>query len=196
MSITRDRSSDNTLELRISTTLVANNLPQREPQTAITKAIKQLFGADNIVGISFDNNNQDTTNKQAGWCHIQCLNTAVYTEWIHKSTFILGRRIDFIPHRGSIDGSDPNKTAIHLAQVPAREAIADKIQAMGNATNPNPLLTGKYLTRTMKEFEKKLDEKFGSLTTSINHHTNRRHDATTTTLTNHSPTCAPRSDSP
>ena len=186
VSITRDRTGANPSELRISTTLVANNLPQREPQAAITKALKQTFGEDNIVGFSFGHNNQDITNKHAGWCHIQCLNTAVYTEWIHKSTIILGRRIDFIPHRGSIDGSDPNKTAIRLAQAPAREAIADKIQAMGNATNTNPLLTEKYLTTSIKELEEKLDEKFGTLTTSINHHTDRRHDATTTTLTNHS----------
>ena len=186
VSLTRDRSIGNPSELRISTTLVANNLPQRESQSTITKAIKQLFGENNIMGVSYGTTNQDTTNKQAGWCHIQCLNTAVYTEWIHKSTFILGRRIDFIPHRGSIDGSDPNKTAIRLAQAPAREAIADKIQAMGNATNSNPLITERYLTKTMKEFEDKLDERFGSLTTSINNHTDKKHEATTTTITNHS----------
>ena len=185
VSVTRDRSAGNPSDLRISTTLVANNLPQREPQSAIIKVIKQIFGEDNVVGISFGNTHNDTANKQAGWCHIQCLNTAVYTEWIHKSTFILGRRVDFIPHRGSIDGTDPNQTAIRLAQAPAREAIADKIQAMGNANNPNPLITEKFLTKTMKELEDKLDEKFGSLSTTINHHTDRRHEATTTTITNH-----------
>ena len=185
VSIPRDRNAGNPSELWISTTLVANNLPQRESQAAITKAIKQVIGEGNIVGISFGYANQSNTTKQAGWCHLQCLNTAVYTEWIHKSTYILGRRIDFIPHRGSIDGSDPNKTAIRLAQAPVREVIADKIQAMGNATNTNPLITEKYLTKTMKDFEDKLEEKFGSLTTTINHHTDRRHEATTTTLTNH-----------
>ena len=113
VSIPRDRNAGNPSELRISTTLVANNLPQRESQASIIKAMKQLFGENNIVGIGFGNTNTNTT-KQAGWCHLQCLNTAVYTEWIHKSAYILGRRIDFIPHRGSIDGSDPNKTAIRL----------------------------------------------------------------------------------
>ena len=38
----------------------------------------------------------------------------------------------------------------------------------------------------MKELEEKLDEKFGSLTTSINHNTDLRYDATTNSLTNHS----------
>jgi hypothetical protein len=181
VSIPRDRNVGNPSELRISTTLVANNLPQREPQAAI----KQVIGEDNIVDITFGYTNQSNTTKQAGWCHLQCLNTAVYTAWIHKSTYILGHRIDFIPHRGSIDGSDPNKTAIRLAQAPVREVIADKIQAMSNATNANPLITEKYLTKTMREFEDKLEEKFGSLTTTINHHTDRNHEATTTTITNH-----------
>ena len=57
---------------------------------------------------------------------------------------------------------------------------------MGNVPNPNPIITEKFLPRTMKELEEKLDEKFGSLTTSINHNTDLRHDATTNTLTNHS----------
>ena len=184
VSVTRDRGTGNPSELRISTTLVANNLPQRESQASITKAIKQAFGADNIVGVSFGTNPH--TDKQAGWCHIQCLNAAVYTEWLHRSTFILGRRIDFIPHHGSIDGTDPNNTAIRLAQAPAREAIAEKIQAMGNATNTNPTLTEKYLTKTMKELEDKLDEKFETLTTTINTHTDRRHESTTTAITHHS----------
>ena len=98
---------------------------------------------------------------------------------------MLGRRIDFIPHRGSIDESNPNKTAIRLAQAPVREVIADKVQAMGNATNTNSLITETYLIKTIKEFEDKLEEKFGSLTTTINNHTDRRHEATTTTITNH-----------
>ena len=183
VSVTRDRGNGNPSELRISTTLVANNLPQRESQASITKAIKLAFGADNIVGVSFGNNPH--ADKQAGWCHIQCLNAAVYTEWLHKSTFILGRRIDFIPHHGSIDGSDPNNTAIRLAQAPAREAIAEKIQAMSNVTNSNPILTERYLTKTMKEFEDKLDEKFGTLTTTINTNTDRRHEHTTATITHH-----------
>ena len=180
VSITRDRGADNPSELRISTTLVANNLLQCKIQTTISKVIKQTFGEDNIVGISFGNNNH--TDKQASWYHIQCFNTTVYMEWLHKSAYILGRCIDFIPHRRSIDGTDPNKTAIWLAQTPVREAIADKIQAMTNTTNSNPALTEKYLTKTMKEFEDKLDEKFGTLTTTINNHTDRRLEETTATI--------------
>jgi hypothetical protein len=137
------------------------------------------------VGVSFGANNQPHTDKHTGWCHIQCLNAAVYTEWLHKSAILLGRRIDFIPHRGSIDGSDPNNTAIRLAQAPIREVIADKIQAMSNAANPNPLITEKHFNKTMKDFEEKFDEKFDSLTTNINNHTDMRLETTMTTLVHH-----------
>ena len=147
--------------------------------------MKQTFGAENILGVSFGMNNHPLNDKQSEWYHIQCLNTAVYTELIHKSVYILGRRIDFIPHRGSIDGTDPNNTAIRLAQAPAREAIAEKVQAMCNANNPNPLVIEKQLTKTMKDLEEKLDEKFGTLTTSINSHTDRRLEVTTATITHH-----------
>ena len=63
VSITRDRGTGNPSELRISTTLVANNLPQRETQTTITTAIKHAFGTNNIVGISFGNK-QPTPHRQ------------------------------------------------------------------------------------------------------------------------------------
>jgi hypothetical protein len=185
VSITRDRGASHPSELRISTTLVANNLPQRESQTDITRAIKQVFGADNIVSVNFGTNNHPHTEKQSGWCHIHCLNAAVYTEWLHKSTTIFGRRVDFIPHRGSIDGSVPNNTAIRLAHAPAREAIADKIQTMNNVVNSNPIVTERYLSKTMKEFEDKLEEKFGTLTTTINTHTDRRLETTMTTIVHH-----------
>ena len=53
VSVTRDRNVGNPSELLISTTLVANNLPQRESQAAITQALKQVFGEGNIIGFSF-----------------------------------------------------------------------------------------------------------------------------------------------
>ena len=58
VSVPRDHGTGNASELRINTTLVANNLPERETQTTITKAIKHAFGTDNIVGVSFGTNNQ------------------------------------------------------------------------------------------------------------------------------------------
>jgi hypothetical protein len=80
---------------------------------------------------------------------------------------------------------DPNNTAIRLAQTPAREAIAEKIQVMSNVNNSNPIITDKYLTKSMKELNDNLDEKFGTLTTTINNHMDRKHESTTATITQH-----------
>ena len=167
VSITKDKAVGNLSELRISTTLVANNLPQRESQSAITKALKRLFGEDNITGITFGHKSNQEDDRQAGWCHIQCLNAAVYTEWIRKSTYILGRRVDFIPHKGSIDGTEPNQMAIRLAHAPVREVIAQKAQAMNN-TASSPLVSEKFLTKTIKELVDTVDGKLTTLTNNIN----------------------------
>ena len=112
VSVTKDKEVGNPSELRISTTLVANNLPQRKSQSTITKSLKKLFGEENITRITFGYKTNHEDDCQAGWCHTQCLNAAVYKDWLNKSTYILGRRVEFIPHKGSIDGTEPNQTAI------------------------------------------------------------------------------------
>lgn len=148
---THDVDIGNPSELRISTTIIANNLPQKDSQTSIIKAIKKFFGEDNIAGVSFGSTNRQADNKHSGWCHIQCLNVAVYTEWLNRSCIIIGRMVDLTPHKGSIDGTDPNHTTICLAHAPAREAIAEKLQAMTIANLNNPTIMGKTLTKTMRE---------------------------------------------
>ena len=86
VSITKDKDLGNPSELRISTTLVANNLPQRESQSTIIKSLKRLFGEENITSVTFGHKTNQDDDRQARWCHIQCLNAAVYTDWLHKST--------------------------------------------------------------------------------------------------------------
>ena len=97
VSATKDKDTANTSDLRISTTLVANNLPQRESQSTIVKSLQRLIGVENISGVTFGHKTKHVDDRHAGWCHIQCLNAAVYTEWSNKSTYILGRRVDFVP---------------------------------------------------------------------------------------------------
>ena len=91
VSMTKDKEAGNTSELRISTTLVANNLPQRESQSTIIKSLKRLIGEENVTGVTFGHKTKHDDDRQDGWCHIQCLNAAVYTEWLHRSTYIIGR---------------------------------------------------------------------------------------------------------
>ena len=188
VSITKDKDMGNISELRISTTLVANNLPQREAQSTITKSLKRLFGADNITGITFGNQSTHEEDRHAGWCHIQCLNAAVYTEWLRKSTYILGRRVNFIPHKGSIDGTEPNQTAIRLAQAPVREVIAQKAQAMHNSAASSPLVSEKFLTKTIKDLVETVDGKLTTLANNINLNTDKQIEASTDTLKTHATT--------
>ena len=157
VSITKDKDTGNISELRISTTLIATNLPQREPQAIITKTLKKFFGDDNIFGITFGHQSIHDEVRHTGWCHVQCLNAAVYTEWLRKSAYILGRRLDFIPHKGSIDGNEPNLTAIRLAQAPVREVIAQKVQAMHNTTATSPLVSKRFFTKTTKVLVETVD---------------------------------------
>ena len=185
VSLTKDKDTGNLSELRISTTLVANNLPQCESQSAITHALKRLFGEENITGVSFGHKSNQDGDRQAGWCHIQCLNAAVYTEWIRKSTYILGRRVDFIPHKGSIDGTEPNKVAIRLAHAPVREVIAQKAEAMHNIATTSPLVSEKFFARTIRELVETVDGKLTTLTHNINLNTDKRIEESTDTLKTH-----------
>ena len=185
VSLTKDKDVGNPSELRLSTTLVVSNLPQRESQSAITKSLKRVFGAENVTGISFGYQTNQADDRQSGWCHIQCLNAAVYTEWSHKSTYILGRRVDFIPHKSSIDGTEPNPTAIRLAHAPVREVIAQKAQAMHNTATSSPLVSEKLFTKALKDLTDTMDDKLTTLTNNINLNTDMRIEASTDILKTH-----------
>ena len=182
---TKDKGMGSPSELRISTTLVANNLPQRESQSTITNSLKKLMGEDNITDITFGFQQKQGDDRQAGWCHIQCLNAAVYTDWLHKSVYIFGRRVDFVPHKGSIDGSAPNSTAIRLAHAPMREVIAQKALAMSNYAAAVPLVSEKYFNKAMKNLVETMDVKLTTISNHINHHTDVKIEASTETLKSH-----------
>ena len=175
----------NTLDLRISTTLVANNLSQRESQSTIVKSLQRLIGVENITGVIFGHKTKHENDRQAGWCHIQCLNAAVYTEWLNKSTYILGRRVDFVPHKDSIDGSAPNPTAIRLTHAPVREVIAQKAQAMSNTAAASPLVSEKLFPKALKDLADTMDIKLNTITTNINQNTDKRIETSTDTLKSH-----------
>lgn len=77
-SIIQDKQVGNTLDLWINTTLIANNLPQRESQATFVKFIKKIFKEDNIIDVTFGTPSRHAEGEQSGWCHIQCLNAVVY----------------------------------------------------------------------------------------------------------------------
>lgn len=109
-----------------------------------------------------------------GWCHIQCLNASMYTEWLHKSTFTFGHQIDSIPCKENIDNTEPNKTAIQLALAPTRETIAQNVQAMNNAMAFTLMNFKKVFTIIMKESVDMVDGKLATLAKNMNLDTCRR----------------------
>ena len=181
VSIIYDRNVGNKSELQINTTFIAKNLlvkhkhPSQKPPNKV--------GADYIINVIFGNNNYQNIDKQAGLYYIDYLNVIIYTECLHKSTYIPKWRIDFVQHWGSIDNTDPNTMAICFAQAPMRETIANKIQAINNFTNSNLFITEKHLTKIMKELKDKLYDKFDILTITINTHMDQRLKTTTATIT-------------
>ena len=174
VSITKDKDLGNPSKLRISTTLVANNLPQKESQSTITKSLKRFFGKDNITRITFGYKTNQDDDRQSGLCHIQCLNAAIHTDRLHKSTYILRRRVEFVPHKGSIDGTAPNPTAIRLAQAPVREVIAQKAHAMDYINASAPLMSEKIFIKVMDDLADTMDDKLTTLTNNINLNTDMR----------------------
>lgn len=96
VSATKDKDTGNTLDLKISITLVVNNIPQRESQSTIVKSLQKLTCIENITGVTFGHKTKHDDDRQAGWWHIQCLNAAVYTKWLNKSIYILGHRVYFV----------------------------------------------------------------------------------------------------
>ena len=96
--------------------------------------------------------------------------------------YILGRRVNFVPHKGSIDGTEPNQTAIWLAQAPVKEVIAQKTQAMCNTSTSSPLVYEKLFTKAMKELADTMDDKLTKLTNNINLNPDMRIEPSTDTL--------------
>ena len=131
------------------------------------------------MDITFGYQQNQDDDRQSGWCHIQCLNAAVYTDWLNKSVYMFGRRVDFVPHKGSIDGSVPNSIVIRLAQAPVREAIAQKALAMNNQAVTTQLVLERVFNKAIKDLVDTMDIKLTTITNHINHNTNTRVEAST-----------------
>jgi hypothetical protein len=75
--------------------------------------------------------------------------------------------VDFIPHKGSINGTIPNQTVVRLAHAPVREVIAQKTQVMNNIAAASPLVSEKLFTKIIKELVDTVDDKLTSLSHNI-----------------------------
>lgn len=115
VSIIKDKDTSNPSDLQISTTLVTNDLPQRESKITITKTLKCNFGENNIFRVCFEHVTNLSNKRYAHY-----LMTVIYIEWHHKSTNIVGRRVDFIPHKGSMDNAVLTKSPLPMPKPPPK----------------------------------------------------------------------------
>lgn len=159
----------------LSTSLIVKGLPLQYSQLQVTIAIHRLLGAKNVVTIHYTNADEDELGRHEGSAVINCLNAAAYTHWSNKMAVpLLGKLVDFTPHRRSLAGSNPNVAARAIDAPPTREIIADEIAALQNQTPSAPSL--QQLESSFKEVEERIEAWLDGLRDSINFHTSATAD--------------------
>lgn len=154
----------------LTTMLIAKNIPLQYSQNQVTAALHRLMSPKNIISISYSDANTDAVGRHEGSALIRCLNAAVYTYWSNRRAVpFLGKFVDFIPHKRSIDGTNPNEaSAAHDAR-PIREVLADEITALKNQLPIGPSVT--QLEASLKEVESRIEARLVGLRDHINLHT-------------------------
>lgn len=153
-------------------------LPLQYSQLQVTIAIHRLLGAKNVVSIRFTNADEDDLGRHEGSAVVSCLNAAVYTHWSKMMAVpLLGKLVDFVPHRRSLSGSNPNAAARAMDARPTRVTIADEVEALQNQTIAGPSL--QQLETSFKEVEGRIEARLDGLRDCINLHTTATADSST-----------------
>jgi hypothetical protein len=117
--------------------------------------------------------------------HIICQNPTVYSQWKSGLHSILGRAVDFTPHRQSIDGIHASAATKALGNVPTRQAVAEDINSLRNQVAPINSLTSHQFTDSLKESESRLEAQIAALTQEVNAHTTKESTEVTAAITSH-----------
>ena len=106
-----------------------------EPTTA---SLHAHFGTKNIVSVFYP---RATHKIHRGVANVECLNSAVYKQHLHKSARLLNKWVTFQPHPNSLDGSarPDDATLKKLGFTDVNNALADTIEALKNAPGPSQL---------------------------------------------------------
>lgn len=91
---------------------------------------------------------------------------------------LLGKMVDFIPHRRSLAGSNPSAAARAHDARPTREIIADEVAALQNQAAPAPTLH--QLESSLREVEERIEARLHRLRDNINQHTSATTEAAST----------------
>jgi hypothetical protein len=128
-----------------------------------------------VVTIHHTNAEEDDMGQHEGSAIINCLNAAVYTHWSNKMAVpLLGKMVDFIPHRRSLAGSNPRAASQAHDARPTRKIIADKIAALQNQAALAPSLH--ELESSLQSVEQ-IEARLNGLCKTINHHTTATTDS-------------------
>ena len=106
-----------------------------EPTTA---SLHSHFGTKNIVSVFYP---RATTKIHHGVANVECLNSAVYKQHVHKLIRLLNKWVTFHPHPNSLDGSakPDDSTLKKLGFSDVNNALADTIEALKNVPGPSHL---------------------------------------------------------
>lgn len=150
--------------------LIVKNIPLQYSQIQVTQALQRLISPRNIVSISYSNADSDSIGRHEGSALIRCLNAAVYTYWSNRRAVpLLGKFVDFVPHRRSIAGANPNEESSAHDARPMREVLADEITALTNQLPTGP--STDQLEASLKEVETRIEARLLGLRDHINLHT-------------------------
>lgn len=173
-STTRNTSAD-----ALTTTLIVKGLPLLYAQNQVSLAIHRLLGAQNVIAIYFANALDDNLGRHEGSATIRCLNASVYSRWCNKLAVpLLGKMVDFTPHKFSLSGAKPNAAARAHDTRPTREVIADEISAFQNQLAP--ALSLPQLEAMFQKVETQIEARLEGLQGNINAHTTHTVEASTT----------------
>lgn len=167
----------------LTTSLIVKGIPLQYSQLQITVALHRLMGAKNITNVNYANADTDSLGRHDGSAIVRCMNAAVYTHWSNQMAVpLLGKFVDFIPHRRSLGGSHPTAAARAHDARPTREVIADELAAFQNQLPAVPSI--QQLENSLRDAETRIDAKLAGLRDNINiHTTNTAATSTAATIT-------------
>lgn len=160
----------NTPGAALTTMLIVKNIPLQYSQIQVTQALQRLLSPRNVVSISYSDADNDSIGRHEGSALIRCLNAAVYTYWSNRRAVpLLGKFVDFVPHRRSIAGANPNEESYAHDACPIREVLADEITALKNQLPSGPSIN--QMEASLKEIEARIEARLVGLRDHINLHT-------------------------
>jgi hypothetical protein len=131
--------------------VIARNLNKLTTIEATSHALKLHIGEKNISSIFYPKSEQGRLHARSA--NIQCLNPAVYKQFVNKTGKICGKFVELAPHPKSLDGvlhPSPEEVAKY-SFTDVHTALAHTVEALQNATKEPPGFSRKDMINLVKE---------------------------------------------